>query len=315
MVEKDSLHHGMCFYGPSGIGKRLMAEQVARAMLCETRTGCGECKHCLKLEHGNHPDYRVIEPDGADIKVAQIREISDNLHFRPFEGRVRVMVLDRVETFREESANAFLKSLEEPPEYVYFILICSDLKALLPTIRSRCQKISFQSLLENDKQKILMERFGKDEHMADRLARISFHQLETENDAWDVFQKDVTQILKYIKLMLDAGHAIDFFGDLLREKSELPRFLDHLTATVRELTLTANSLPSQPLFDDWRDAIDTLASRTKKEDWRAIWEQFVKLPGMRRYNLNLPLWFNTYSVSELGLLENAAQDLRRRLAR
>lgn len=315
MVGKNALHHGLCFYGPSGIGKRLLAKELSKAMLCETQTGCGTCGHCKKFDNGNHPDYQEIEPDGNDIKVHQVREISENLHFRPFEGRARMIVLDRVESFREEAANAFLKSLEEPPEYVYFILVCADIKALLPTIRSRCQKVAFQPLKEEDKTNILTTGFGKEENMARRLASISFRRLETEDEAWDAFQKDVKASLTYLNMMVHEGHSIDLFSDLVRDKAGFPRFLDHLTATLREMTLLATGLPGHPLFQDFHPDMQVLASRADAPSWRELWEMVVRLNGDRRRNLNLALWFNAVSVSELGLLERAAQTLKKRIGR
>ena len=315
MVSNNALHRGLCFYGPGGIGKRLLAREVSKAMLCETQTGCGTCIHCTKFDHGNHPDYQEIEPDGADIKVNQVREISENLHFRPFEARARMIVMDRVELFREEAANAFLKSLEEPPEYVYFILVCADIKALLPTIRSRCQKVAFQTLKDDDKTNILVSGFGKGEHMARRLASISFRRLETEDDAWNLFLKDVKTSLAYLKMMVHEGHSLDYFSDLVRDKAGFPRFLDHLTATLRELTLLAAGLPAQELFHDFQADMKTLSERADASSWRSLWEMVVRLNGDRRRNLNLSLWFNAVSVTELNLMEKAANALKKRMRR
>ena len=313
MIEKDRLHHGLCFYGPSGIGKRLTAFETARAMLCLRRTGCGECPHCRKLLSGNHPDYLEVRPDGADIKVHQIREIAENLHYRPFEGRARMVVLDGVERMREEAANAFLKSLEEPPGYVYFILVTADLKALLPTIRSRCQKIAFQSLTREDKAAILVKRFGKDETLAFRLASISFRQLETEEEAWQGFTKDVETCLSYFQMMFDQGHALDLFSEIVRDKAAFPRFQDHLMATVRAMNLLAQGLPVGALFDDFGDKMKPLAERCAAKDWRELWEGLLRVHEKRRHNLNQALWFNATSVAGLGLLEASERQLKQRL--
>jgi DNA polymerase-3 subunit delta' len=310
MIANDSLHHGLCFYGPSGIGKCLFAQETARAMLCLDKTGEGDCIHCHKMDSGNHPDFQVIEPDGADIKVQQIREIAENLHYRPLEGRVRVIVIDGAERMREEAANAFLKSLEEPPEYLYFILVCTDLDALLPTIRSRCQKIPFQSLGVEDKARILTERFHKDEETALRLARISFRRLETENEAWDLFQNDVTHILKYLEMIFGQGHALDYLSDIVREKTVFPRFHDHLIAVLREFTHRAFGLPSSPLFHSWQEPMEKLLPRAPREQWRKLTEMTVRLHGQRRMNPNLALWFNASSVVDLGLLESSERKQR-----
>ena len=315
MIAKDSLPHGLCFHGPNGIGKRLVAHETARAMLCDQRTGCGDCRHCRKFDHGNHPDFKEIVPDGPSIKVDQIREIAENLHYRPFEGRARFFVLDRVERFRDEAANAFLKSLEEPPEYVYFMLITADLKALLSTIRSRCQKVGFQSLKIEDKVQILKERFGKDEALAERLAGVSFRQLETEDEAWDLFIKDIEHILVYLNMMLTEGHAIDYFSDTVRDKAVFPRFLDHLTALVREVVLLASGLPCQPVFQPFEQQIRQLAERRPARLWRDMWEKIVRLNGLQRLNLNASLWFNSLSVSGLDLLDRSKNQIKARQSR
>lgn len=315
MVKRDALHHGLCFHGPPGIGKRLMAQELAMAMLCDTQVGCGTCQNCRKFKGGNHPDYREIQPDGSDIKVDQIREISENLHFRPFEGRCRVIVLDGVERFREEAANAFLKSLEEPPDYVYFVLVTSDIKGLLPTIRSRCQQMAFQSLTNEDKTQILIHRFNKEEQMASRLASISFRQLETEAVAWDHFLADTKMIVSFFKLMLDEGHALDLLSDVVKDKAAYPRFYDHLLATTREVTMIALGSAPSALFNDFREDITQLASRANAAQWRTTWESLVKLGGMRRMNLNLSLWYNTLSVMGLNLAEAEEAKLKARLAK
>lgn len=303
MVASDRLPHGVCFHGPSGIGKRLMAAELAKAMLCENRTGCGECRHCKKLASGNHPDFTLCEPAGQDIKVDQIREIAENLHFRPFEGRVRMVVLDQVERLREGAANAFLKSLEEPPEYVYFILVCSDLKALLPTILSRCQKIGFQSLNVNDKVNILKERFDKDEASAQRLARISFDRLETEDEAYAQFEQDLKAVLSFLQQMLAEGHALDVLSEIARDKQVFPRFKIHFLAVVREMIRLAYGQKGDPLFESVSGVMKTMAQQARPEAWREMFEQMLWLEGQRRRNLNQGLWFNALSVSGLGLLE------------
>jgi DNA polymerase-3 subunit delta' len=314
MVARDCLHHGLLFHGPNGIGKRLLAREVARAMLCKQRSGCGDCAHCHKMDSGNHPDFVEIHPEGNDIKVHQVRELSENLHFRPFEGAVRVIVLDQVERLREESANAFLKSLEEPPDYVYFILVTADHKALLPTIRSRCQQIPFQSLSTADKALILVNRFGKNDEMAERLACISFRQLETEDDAWQTFKNDVHTVLTFYHMMIEAGHAIDFLSETVRDKVAYPRFYDHLAATTRELSLLALGFPGQPIFAEFAEAMKKLATAREASCWRETWAQITWLNGQRRRNLNASLWYNALGVSGLGLIAEAEHKLKQRLA-
>lgn len=314
MIERDALHHGLCFHGPNGIGKRLTAQEVARAMVCENRTGCGSCRHCTKFDHGNHPDYREIAPQGNDIKVDQVRDIAENLHYRPFEASARIVVIDQAERMREEAANAFLKSLEEPPDYVYFILVCADLKALLPTILSRCQKVAFQSLTAVDKANILTHRFQLPADTAARLASISYRQLETDEAAWNVFDGDVRHILEGLAIMLREGHAIDHFSEAVGDKQNLPRFMDHLVACIRALTLMSAGVKAPSPFEHYSETMQPLAENLPSKAWRSLWDELTRLWGQRRRNLNQRLWFNAMTVNSLGLVEASAARLDARLA-
>src|SRR5262249_58842592 len=109
-------------------------------------SGCGECEPCNKIERGLHPDYLVVLPDGAFIKIAQVRQVTARAAYRPHEGRVRVVVLDPADAMNLEAANALLKTLEEPPADTHFVL-CSAAPERLPvTVRSRCQRVRFVPL-------------------------------------------------------------------------------------------------------------------------------------------------------------------------
>ncbi len=156
------LAHALLFAGPPGVGKNLTARQLATALLCERSTdsqleACGECKSCRLMEAGNHPDFLTVAcPEGKselpiDLLVGSLdnrgREgLCHDLSLRPMLGRRRVAVIDDADRMSTESANAILKTLEEPPAYALIILIAADLGRILPTIRSRCQTLRFNPL-------------------------------------------------------------------------------------------------------------------------------------------------------------------------
>jgi len=146
---------GLLFSGPDGIGKRTCALMVAKALNCtNSQAGdfCDECGNCRKIEAGIHPDviHIGLEEDASEIKIAQIREATRLLSFRPSEGRNKVFIIDPANLLNPSSSNALLKGLEEPPENSYIILITNRLQALLPTIRSRCQSYIFTPLKLED---------------------------------------------------------------------------------------------------------------------------------------------------------------------
>ncbi|MHB1325553.1 MAG: DNA polymerase III subunit delta' [Thermoleophilia bacterium] len=141
-INQGETSHAYLFHGPKGVGKYNAALKFAAALCCEN-DGCGECPSCEKAARGVHPDVEVIAPVGAFITVDQVREINRNLNLRPHESQARVFIIRGAGRFNAESANAFLKSLEEPPSFVFFLLLADRLDNILPTIVSRCQTVRF----------------------------------------------------------------------------------------------------------------------------------------------------------------------------
>jgi DNA polymerase-3 subunit delta' len=147
---QQRLAHAYLFVGPAGIGKRLTAFTLAKAMHClfPPRPGdcCDRCPPCLKINSGNHGDVISIEANGEAIKIDQIRDLQKRLSFRPLEGGRRVCIIDPADQMNEAATNALLKTLEEPPVDTHFFLITAQPHRLRPTLLSRCQWVRFQSL-------------------------------------------------------------------------------------------------------------------------------------------------------------------------
>jgi DNA polymerase III subunit delta' len=134
--------HAYLFAGPRGVGKADAALEFAAALCCP-EGGCGECDTCRRVREGIHPDVEVVAPEGSFVLVDQIREINRDIALRPFEAKARVYVMLQAESMNKEAANAFLKTLEEPPPHAYMVLVSDAADELLPTIVSRCQRVPF----------------------------------------------------------------------------------------------------------------------------------------------------------------------------
>jgi DNA polymerase-3 subunit delta' len=175
-ILKRTLEHGpshaYLFYGPPGVGKSEAAVAFAAGMACADK-GCGECGTCRRVMDGVHPDVEVVAPEGAFIRKEEITEINLHAVYRPYEAHAKVYIFLEAESFNPEAANAFLKTLEEPPGHVHFILVTDRPERLQPTIVSRCQPVSFSPvpmpLLTAD----LVEKCGLAETEAALLARVS----------------------------------------------------------------------------------------------------------------------------------------------
>jgi DNA polymerase-3 subunit delta' len=172
------VHHAYLFEGPRGVGKHTVARWFALRMNCEADPSlavpCGQCNACRSIAAGNHPDVIELGPDptkaSGQISVDQVREVIRRTGFHRYSGKYRLVILDPAEAMPAAAANALLKTLEEPPEGTGFVLICTSASSLLPTIRSRCQRVRFGTLPEPELARWL-ERRGLSEPVT--LARLS----------------------------------------------------------------------------------------------------------------------------------------------
>ena len=181
---EGTVSHAFVFSGRDGIGKKLTALGFAKLLNCrEMESGtvekgeidgpCG-CISCSKIERGIHPDVFTVEHEGQwVIKVEQIREVERKIAFPPFEGRTKVVIIDDAHRMNKSSQNAFLKTLEEPPGSTVLILITPNTGGLLPTIKSRCQILTFSPLDETAIKAILQKQTDLSEAELGIAARLS----------------------------------------------------------------------------------------------------------------------------------------------
>ncbi len=177
--------HAYLFTGPAHIGRCTLALGLARALNCtgeqppcEWDKGLGgACRACRLMATGAHPDVRVLKPDGASIKIDQVRELQHELSLSPVEGRFRVAIVDGMEMATAEAANALLKTLEEPPSQVVLVLVASEPEWLAPTIVSRCQHLALRALRIDQVRHALISHWGVDEKRAEELAHLASGRL------------------------------------------------------------------------------------------------------------------------------------------
>jgi DNA polymerase-3 subunit delta' len=179
IVRRHRLAHAYLFVGPTGVGKRLFAGTLAKALLCDQPGSplapCEACVSCLLVQAGTHPDLFLVEraEDANEVKIDQMRELSVNFALKPARGHGKVAIIDDADLLNDESANCFLKTLEEPPPRSTILLIGTSLERQLPTIRSRCQVVRFAPLRDDVLRDLLKHRISSDSALIDGLVRLA----------------------------------------------------------------------------------------------------------------------------------------------
>lgn len=180
-VRRGSLPPSLIFTGPEGVGKHTAALALAQAVNClepvETPVpgdACGSCSACDRIVRLSHPDLVTIEPgETGSIKIDVVREAIEQTAYRPFEGRVRVVIIDQADALVPDAQSALLKTLEEPSSSSLFILVTARPAVLLPTVTSRCPRLRFGRLSAAEVAEALTRRYGYAESEAPAVASAS----------------------------------------------------------------------------------------------------------------------------------------------
>ena len=178
-LARGRLGQAYLFVGPDGVGKRLFARELAKALLCDRPpaplTACDRCPSCAQVEAGTHPDvFTIRTPEGKhELPIDEMRAFCGRMAMKPSRGSRKVGIVEDADDFNDASANCFLKTLEEPPPGSLLILLATGTDRQLPTILSRCQVVRFAPLGPADLDAVLAEQGIDDPARRERLGRLA----------------------------------------------------------------------------------------------------------------------------------------------
>jgi DNA polymerase-3 subunit delta' len=342
-IQRGRIPSAYLFAGESGIGKKFTAFNLAKALNCLkpppppfTKGGhgeiindrslfdsCDECSSCKKIDSGVHPDLLIISPEGGQIRIDEIRAINDMLSFKPFEGRLKVVIVDDANTMNPFAANAFLKTLEEPPEDSLIILISSNPERLPDTIRSRCSRVNFTPLSYEACKKVIekvisqgsnppLSPFTKGGH-GGICQKETTRKLETDDSLLSIVAR-LSMGRPGLAISADLIEERAWFLRLLQEmlkaekegwtsREEMQRWLELIGVLLRDAAIIKITQNENNLVNtDFKDFIEEFSSSM---DLKVIIEKYQKLNTLKGYlnfNLNRSLTWN-YTGSILRRLK------------
>lgn len=282
--------HAYLFAGPAGVGKATCARALSGALNCleAPGEGCHTCPSCQKIEKGLHPDLIQICPEGALIKIDQVRALEESLAYPPHEGRTRLVLIDGAEQLNLNAANALLKSVEEPGQGTIFVLAASVPHRVVPTLISRCQRIRFTPLKEDLIFQILSrnsEADTRDLHAAAAYAEGSAGRalslLEEEQIA---VLKGIVKDLVLASRGQDAVGVFEVASRTGRDRQVINEALDLLRVRLRDLLLLGQGLEVQRGMDQktltrLREEAGQLLRGTVLKQLRALDEAQAAIQG------------------------------------
>lgn len=204
IINKNASHSYM-FIGVEGIGKKLIATEFSKRLLCNNeKIDCNSCKSCIEFDSKNHPDFLILEPDGNLIKIEQIRNMQKKIQEKPIISKRKIYIINDADKMTKEAQNCLLKTLEEPPEYISIILIGNNESSFLPTIKSRCMIIHFEPLKNAEIKKYLQTEFGTD-------------SINIQDDMLDIFQGSIGKAIK----LKDRGEEYQSYNKMIQNLDKI----------------------------------------------------------------------------------------------
>ena len=279
-IRSDHVGHAYLFCGTRGTGKTTVAKIFARAVNCEKpgeKGPCGECEMCQAIAAGN--SMNVVEMDAAsNNKVDDIRQVIEEVQYSPAQGRYKVYIIDEVHMLTTSAFNALLKTLEEPPSYLIFILATTEVHKIPMTILSRCQRydfkrISVETIAARLRELLDQEGIAAEERALTYIAKLADGALRDglsllEQCISFYFGEELTyeKILKVLGAVDNEVYASFIIDEIISAGKDLARFCDELIWYMRNLMIVKSTEHPEDIIDMSQENLDTLIGTAKEQE-------------------------------------------------
>ena len=295
LIDHNELAHAYLLVGPSGSGKKLLAQWVALRLFCLSPVNSQPdltCDECQRILSNNHPDLVVAEPDGRQIKVDQIRHLKDEFSKSSVEGRQKVFIIEDAEKMTVNAANSLLKFIEEPGTDIYIFLLTTNKNAILPTIQSRTQVIELQPVSDEVGRELMTQA-----QIPDYLQPVIWGLTKSVDQAQELLENDwLSQVVKLLVPWVQKLAGGDWLAFVEVQTKWIPLAIDRahqqvifdlIMLVVRDLLFIKQGVATNLIhFQHWYQPLSEVVNRLSSEQILFISERTLGLRHQLDQNIN-----------------------------
>ena len=290
-LKNDTLGHCYALEGESGMGKSLMTDYIAQMVVCENHCACGSCKSCVMAQAGSHPDIEHIVPEDGkkNIGVEAVRSMIADIYVRPYMSKRKVIIINNFELAMPQAQNAILKVLEEPPEYVLFLLTVSSEKDMLDTVKSRSVMLKMQPYTKAEIGRALSEKtsLSKDEiafscaYAAGNIGKAL--KIASNEEFTDIRKKSFSAVMA----LIDEHRILPLINLTKKENSKnISSILECLLSFLRDIMLIRIGMEDSVINRDFAEKLSQAAQKTEPEKLVRAMRDLLETENYLRRNIN-----------------------------